>query len=221
VYPLDEALDLVAGRKQLDRQKVAATLVTEVPYDEAHTLFSDLTGVGMGSERMHTFTNQVAEGLTVLDVAPSREEIEQRIASVAAGSRRRPVWVLGMDGAYVPMRPDSARGRRPGQGRHRAKRPRWQGEWHDAKGFRFSLMDGERIVHLLSWHQVQNERELGEALKQVKKAGLIPEDQVRLCVVADGAPWIWKHVKALFAHARHVLDYDHCADYVPHVAQAP
>jgi len=65
VYPLDEALDLVAGRKQLDVQKVVAKLVTEVPYDEAHTLLSDLTGMGMGSERMHTFTNQVAKGLTV------------------------------------------------------------------------------------------------------------------------------------------------------------
>jgi Uncharacterised protein family (UPF0236) len=220
VYPLDEALDLVAGRKQLDVQKVVAKLVTEVPYDEAHTLLSDLTGMGMGSERMHTLTNQVAKGLTVLDVAPSREEIEQRIAAVATGSRRRPVVVLGIDGAYVPMRPDSARGRRPGQGRHRAKRPRWKGEWRDAKGFRFYLMDGERIVHLLSWHQVQNEHELGEALKQVKEAGLIPEDQVRLCVVADGAPWIWKHVKALFAHARQILDYYHCADYVHNVAKA-
>jgi hypothetical protein len=65
VYPLDEALDLVAGRKQRDGQKVAAKLVTEVPYDEAHTLLSDLPGVGMGSARMPTFTNRVAEGLTV------------------------------------------------------------------------------------------------------------------------------------------------------------
>ena len=75
-------------------------------------------------------------------------------------------------------------------------------------------------MHLLSWHQVQNERELGEALTQVKKAGLIPEDQVRLCVVADGAPWIWKHVKALFPQARHVLDYSHCADDIHKVAKA-
>ena len=153
-------------------------------------------------------------------MAPSREEIEQRIASVAAGSRRRPVLVLGIDGAYVPTRPDSARGRRPGQGRHRAKRPRWQGEWRDAKGFRFSLMDGERIVHLLRWHQGHNERELGEALKQVQKAGWIPEDSVRLCVGADGAPWIWKHVKALFPHARQILDSYHGADDIHNVAKA-
>src|SRR5499427_6499749 len=54
-------------------------------------------------------TNQGAEHLTVVDVAPSRHEIERRIAAVAAGRFRRPVMVLGIDGAYVPTRPDSAR----------------------------------------------------------------------------------------------------------------
>src|SRR6266852_7186393 len=176
-------------------QHSAAKLVTEVPYDTAQSLFGDLTGMHFGSERMHTLTNQAGAELTVLDVAPSRQEIERRIASVSAGRFRRPVLVLGIDGAYVPTRPESARGRRPGQGRSRAKRALWHGQWRDAKGFRFYLMDGDRIVHLLSWHQVQNEEQLGEALQQVKKAGLIPEDQVRFCVVADGAPWIWKHVK--------------------------
>ena len=220
VYPLDEVLGLTAGRTQLDVQKAAAKLVTEVPYDEAQRLFGDLTGVSVGSERMHTFTNRVAEGLTVLDVAPSREEIERRVAAVAAGRFRRPVLVLGIDGAYVPTRPASARGRRPGQAHQRARRARWRGEWHEGKGFRFYLLDGDRIVHVLSWHQVQNEAQLGEALKQIKEAGLLPDDTVRLCVVSDGAEWIWKHVQALFPHACQVLDYYHCAEYLHKLAKA-
>ncbi len=219
-YPFDEALGLTPGRKQLDVQKAAARVVIEMPYDEGQTLFDDLTGVSMGSERMHTLTNQAAEGLTVLDVAPPRDEIERRIALLAAGRFRRPVLVLGIDGAYAPTRPESARGRRPGQGRHRAKRPLWKGQWRDVKGFRFYLMNGDRIVHLLSWHQVQNEAELGEALKQVKEAGLIPFEQVRLCVVCDGASWIWKHVESLFPDARQVLDYYHCAEYLHRMAKA-
>jgi hypothetical protein len=85
---------------------------------------------------------------------------------------------------------------------------------------RFSLLDGERIVHLLRWHQVQNEEQLGEALKQVKEAGVIPEEQVRLCVVCDGAAWRWKHVQALFPKARQVLDDYHCAQYLHRVAKA-
>jgi hypothetical protein len=220
VYPLDAALGLAPGRTQLDVHKAAVQLVTEVPYDEAQTLFGTLTGVGLGSERMHTVTNHIAEGLTVLDVVPPRHEIEQRIAAVSAGRYRRPVLVLGIDGAYVPTRPDSARQPCAGHRRKRAKRARWRGQWRDAKGFRFYLLDGERIVHVLSWHQVQNEEQLGEALKEIKKAGVIPEEQVRLCVVCDGAEWIWKHVQALFPQARQVLDYYHCAHYLHRVAKA-
>jgi hypothetical protein len=218
-YPLDEVLGVRAGRMQRDVQQAAVDLATEIPYETASTLFGRLSGITVSSERMHTLTQQVATGLSVLEVAPSREEIGQHVAQVAAGRVRRPVLVLGIDGAYVPSRPASARGRRPGQARHRARRARWHHEWREAKGFRFYLLDGERIVHVLSWHQVQNEQELGEALQQVKDAGLIPEEAVRLCVVCDGAEWIWKHVQALFPTACQVLDYYHCAEYLHKVAK--
>jgi hypothetical protein len=219
-YPFDEALGMVAGCKQLDLQQAMGHLVTEVPYDTAQSLFGNLTGLSCGSARMPTVTNQVGEQLTVLDVAPCREEILRCMASVSAGRFRRPVLVLGIDGAYVPTRPDSAREPQEGRRHTRAKRARWRGQWRDAKGLRFSLLDGERIVHGLSWHQVQNEAQLGEALQQIKEAGLIPEEQVRLCVICDGAEWIWKHVQALFPQARQVLDYYHCAQYLHRVAKA-
>jgi Uncharacterised protein family (UPF0236) len=219
-YPLDEVLGVRAGRMQPDVQQAAVALATELPYEPASMLFGRLSGIPVSSERMHTFTDQVAEGLSVLDVAPSREEIDRRVGQIAAGHFRRPVLVLGIDGAYVPSRPESARGRRPGQARHRARRARWRHEWREAKGFRFYLLDGERIVHVLSWHQVYNEQDLGEALQQVKDAGVIPEKTVRLCVVCDGAEWIWKHVQALFPHARQVLDYYHCSEYLHKVAKA-
>ena len=219
VYPLDQVLDLAPGRKQLDVQQAAAQVAIEMPYEEAHTLFSDLTGVPLGSERLHTFVHQAAEELSVLEVAPSRQEIAQRIEEMAAGGFRRPVLGLGIDGAYVPTRPDSARQRQEGQRHCRSRRASWHGQWRDAKGFRFYLIDDERIVHVLSWHQVQNEKQLGDALKQVKEAGVIPEDQVRLCVVCDGASWIWKHVESLFPSARQVLDYYHCKEYLHKVAK--
>jgi hypothetical protein len=49
---------------------------------------------------------------------------------------------------------------------------------------------------------------------------VIPEEKVRLCVVSDGAEWIWKHVQALFPHARQVLDYYHCSQYLHKMAKA-
>jgi hypothetical protein len=219
-YPLDDVLDVRAGRMQPDVQQAAVDLATEVPYETASMLFGQLSGITVSSERMHRFTHQVAEGLSVVEVAPSREGIERRVGQVAAGRFRRPVLVLGIDGAYVPSRPESARGRRPGQVRYRARRARWRHEGREAKGVRCYLLDGERIVHGLSWHQVQTEGDLAEALQQIKEAGVIPEDRVRLCVIGDGAEWIWKHVEALFPQACQVLDYYHCAEYLHKVAKA-
>jgi hypothetical protein len=219
-YPLDAALGLSSGQIQLDVQQAAADLATELPYETASALLARLSGITVSSERLHTLTNQVAEGLSVLDVAPSRDAFDQRVAQVAAGRFRRPVLVLGIDGAYVPSRPESARGRRSGQARYRARRAQWRHAWYEAKGFRFYLLDDDRIVHVLSWHQVQSEDDVGKALKQIKDAGLIPEDTVRLCVIGDGAEWIWKHVQALFPGACQVLDYYHCSESLHRVAYA-
>lgn len=213
-YPLDATLELAPGHKQFDVQQAAAKLVAEVPYATAHVLLTELTGVALGTERMHTLTNQMAEGLTVLDVAPSRQALVQAIETRAALEQQAPVMVLAIDGAHVPTRPETARGRCLERKRQRAKRPHWQGQYREAKGFRWYLLDGERIVHVLSWHQVHTDQEIAAALHQIQEAGLIPEDQVRLCVVADGAPWIWKQVQALFPHAQQVLDYYHCAQHV-------
>jgi hypothetical protein len=219
-YPLDTALGLRAGQIQPDVQQAAADLATEMPYEMAAGMLDRLSGIAVSSERIHTLTSQVAEGLSVLDVAPSREVIARRVAEVAAGRFRRPVLVLGIDGAYVPSRPESARGRRPGQARFRARRATWSHAWYEAKGFRFYLLDEDRIVHVLSWHQVQSEDGLGQALQKIKDEGLIPEDTVRLCVIGDGAEWIWKNVQALFPEATQVLDYYHCSEYLHKVAYA-
>jgi hypothetical protein len=90
----------------------------------------------------------------------------------------------------------------------------------DAKGFRFYLLDGDRIVHLLSGPQVQTEEQLGEALREVQEARWLPAKKVRLCVVADGAEWIWKPVQALFPQACQGLDSYHGAPYIHKVAKA-
>jgi hypothetical protein len=78
-------------------------------------------------------------------------------------------------------------------------------------------VDRERIVHLLSWYQVGCDEAVGAALRQVQEAGLLPEDQVRLCVIADGAKWIWTQVTTLFPRAVQILDYDHCSEHVHRV----
>lgn len=212
--PLDDALQLSERRTQWDLQQAAARLAAEVPFATAQELFAQLTGLSLSDHTIHAVAGELSQELGVLEVSPTAAEIAQLVAEMAAGKTWRPIMVLAIDGAFVPTRPERAKGPATGHRRARARRAGWQGEWREAKGFRFYLVDKERIVHLLSWHQVQTNEEAAEALRQVKAAGLIPEDQVRLCVIGDGAKWIWNQVNALFPTAVQILDYYHCSEHV-------
>lgn len=215
--PLDEALGLSAHTKQWDVQQAAVKLALEMPHQRAATLLAELTDAAMSDCVLHEVVQQMGQ-LEVLQVCPRAEEIQARIAAAAQGRKWKPIVVLAIDAADVPSRPPTAKGTRPGRKKSRARRRRWKGAYQEAKGFRFYLVDDERIVQLISWHQVGDEETFGAALRQVKEAGLIPEDQVRLCAIGDGAPWIWKWVETLFPTARQILDYYHCSSYLHAVA---
>ena len=59
-----------------------------------------------------------------------------------------------------------------------------------------------------------HEEDVGAALRRVQEAGVSPQDPVRLCVIGDGAKWIWNQVKARFPPAGQILDDDHCREQV-------
>ena len=216
-YPLDEALELSEHRKQWDLQEAGARLAAEVPFEEAQELFSQLTGMSLSDHATHQVVGQIGQDLGVLEVSPTAEEIGQRVAE---GKKQLPIMVLAIDGAHVPTRPERAKGLAKGKKRQRARRSKWRGEWKEAKGFRFYLVDKGRIVQVLSWHQIGKDEQIGEALRQVKEAGLIPEDRVRLCVIGDGARWIWNLAWELFPQAQEILDYYHLSGRLHKVALA-
>lgn len=207
-YPLDEALGLADSPVQYDLQDVEAWLSTELPYGTASEAYKRCAGGSLSDHHMHDITNQIAGGVSLLDVCPTKTEIESKIAELSEGKFRRPVMMLAIDGAHTPTRPEPS----PRKGK------RGKGEWKEAKGFRLYLIDSERIVHLISWHQVQDDKELAEALLTIKNAGLIPEDKVRLCAIADGASWIWNRVCEIFSTIKLVLDFFHCSEYVHDLA---
>ena len=207
-YPLDEALGLSDSPVQYDLQDVEAWLSTELPYSTASEAYERCSGGSLSEHHMHDITNHIASDIDLLDVCPTRAEIESKIAELSEGKFRRPVMMLAIDGAHTPTRPEPS----PRKGK------RGKGEWKEAKGFRLYLIDFERIVHLISWHQVQDDKELAEALLSIKNAGLIPEDKVRLCAIADGASWIWNRVCEIFPTIKLVLDFFHCSEYIHDLA---
>ena len=216
--PLAQARQGTKRRQQPDVQQAAVQLTKEIPDETACELFEELTGWPLSAHAAHDVTQAVAAGVTVLDVAPSQAEILATIAAVAAGQPWRPILALAIDGAEVPTRPETANGRRPGRKQARAKRARWTGAWREANGCRFYLLADDRIVQVLSWHQVHTDDEAADALRQVKAAGLLPDERVRLGVMADGARWIWKQAHALFPAAVEMLDSYHGSAHLHQVA---
>ena len=209
-YPLDDALELSSGIKQYDIQELEAWMACELPYENVSETLKRSTGITTSAHHIHETTNSIAENIGALDVCPSKEEIENQIKKLSEGKFRRPVMMLGIDGSHAPTRQEPSK----------RDEKRGKGEWKEVKGFRIYLINGKRIIHLISWHQIQEDKELADALSKIKEAGLIPEDKVRLCVIGDGAPWIKNRTEEIFPKAKFVLDYYHCSEYLNDLAHA-
>lgn len=209
-YPLDEALELSGSAKQHDVQELATWLAAELPFEVAEDAMKRSTGIEMSDPAIHETVKKVSSSLDVLDVCPNKEEILAKITEFSEGKRWRPAVMLTVDGALAPVRSEPS----PYKGK------RGKGDWQEAKGFRFYLVDKDRIEHLMSWHQIGSADELALALQAIKDAGLVPEDRVRLCVVADGAAWIWNRIEQVFPKAKQVLDYYHCSEHLHELASA-
>jgi hypothetical protein len=205
-HPLDIALGLARGRHQFDVQERMVRLAADLPYELSAGHFERLTGVEAGSHFAYTVLNEVAKYARLSDVIPKAEDIEKRIREVSPPGRPPPVLVIAIDGAHAPIRPPGKR-----------KDKRGKGEWKETKGVRIYLATSDdRIVHLLSWHRNGDRKAFAWDLKRIARS--MPDSDLKIAALADGAPWIWRLVKTHFPTARQVLDYYHCAEHVYKVA---
>ena len=203
--PLDKVLEISRKKHQFDVQKKSIRTVAEVPFSGASELFEELTDHRLSDHFMHDTFEEVGAYACLEDVIPTQEEIAARCQEVQASSWR-PVLVVASDGAHVPTRPKAKRNEKRGKGR-----------WQEAKGFRIYLLSEDRIVHVASWHQIQDEERFGEDLSFV--ASRIPQEDLRIGLLGDGADWLWKHMVACFPKGRQILDYFHCAEHIHKVAK--
>ena len=202
--PLDKALEISRKKHQFDVQKKSTRAAAEIPFSSGSKLFEELTDHPVSDHFMHDTFEAVGAHACLEDVIPSREEITKRCRQVNESSWR-PVLIIASDGAHVPTRPKAKRNEKRGKGR-----------WQEAKGFRIYLLGKDRIVHIASWHQIQNEEQFGEDL--FFAASRIPQENLRIGLLGDGADWLWKHMVACFPEGRPILDYFHCAEHIHKVA---
>ncbi len=204
---MDEALELASRKKQYDLQQLALKYLAEMPFEKAGELFEEATGISFSDNRLHSLFAEFTEQMTIEDVIPSAAEIEQRITGLAQSGNRRPILAVASDGAHMPTRPAGARDRKRGPG-----------EYKEAKGFRIYAIGKNDIVQIASWHQIQDADEFSRDLNIA--AGRIPRDKVRICLLGDGAPWVWRCMEEAFPGSRQILDYYHCMEHLYALAEA-
>lgn len=207
-HPLDEALELTRSFHQYDIEEKVLKLATEMPYERAAELVSELTGVPVSNRHSHQTLTQVAETADLETVIPERHEIARRIEQARKTPDDKPVLIVALDGAHAPTRT-------------RAKRhtKRGAGKWREVKGVRLYLApeDG-RIIQIASWHQIQDADAMKADLKKI--AERIPQEQVRVALLGDGAAWVWNTLVDCFPDGKQVLDYYHCSEHIYKVADA-
>ena len=205
--PVDEALEIASRRKQYDLQQLALKYLAEMPFEKAGELFKEATGVSFSDHRLHSLFAEFTDQMTIEDVIPSTEEITRRIDSLARVGNRRPILAVAADGAHMPTRPPAKRDDKRGPG-----------EYKEAKGFRIYAIGKDDIVQIASWHQIQNADEFSRDLKIT--ASRIPLDKVRICLLGDGASWLWRCMEECFPGSRQILDYYHCMEHLHELANA-
>jgi hypothetical protein len=206
--PLDEALGVAPGRHQYDVQKQLTITSARMPFEEASGLFEQLTAIAAGNSFAHDTLTAIAEAATIELVMPTAEEIERRIELATETAGALPILVVSSDGANERTRPKAPR-----------KRKRGKGQYKEVKGFRIYLLTpDDRIVSIASWHEFQNAKTFAAALEVA--ASRIAREKLPICLVGDGAGWVWNTMERCFPNARQILDFYHCFEHVHVVARA-
>ncbi len=197
--PYEDALNLKKGKYQHDVQKVAARMASSETFEESAEMLNEIYRFGISPDTVHALTNDLADEIQLSEILPTAEELLEIINKIAKGKKRRPVFVFTADGAMLPIRTEKLHA---------------PNCWKEARGIRGYLLDQDRIVHVLSWHQIASKHEFLQYLIEIKDKNLIPPDIVRLCFIGDGAQWIWDLVQEVFPDCREVLDYYHCSEHL-------
>jgi len=203
--PYEDALNLKKGKYQHDVQKVAARMASSETFEESAELLNEIYRFGISPDTVHALTNDLADEIQLSEILPTAEELLKIIDKIAKGKKRRPVFVFTADGAMLPIRTEKLHS---------------PNCWKEARGIRGYLLDQDRIVHVLSWHQIASKQEFLQYLIEIRDKNLLPPDKVRLCFIGDGAQWIWDLVQEVFPDCREVLDYYHCSEHLHAFANA-
>jgi len=203
-FPADDTLGIHAGQIQSDVLKRVIKLGIEVPFKEASELCESLMGVTVSEGSIHGGVVKAGQQAQYKDVVPTKEEIHQKLDKLKnSNPHEKAHIVIGVDGAMEPLRPENSL----------RKGKRGECFWKECKGFRVYATVGEKTIeHLISWHQIGNDEDLGKHLAYAAES--LEGRCEQIVVVADGAKWIWNQISKTFKSHIEIIDWYHVVEHL-------
>jgi hypothetical protein len=212
VYPFDEEYRIGGSSYSPGALRAVSKLGAYLPYGFSDKEITELTGIDFGSKAVERITKEI--GSEVMAYNDSKEKLMPPYSKTT-----KQTAYLAMDGTGIPMTKETLKGRKGKQTEEAKTREVKLGciftqTTTDADGY--PIREEGSTTYLGG---ILSAKEFSEHI-EIEAGQRLPTGAKNMCILGDGAAWIWNIADELFPEARQILDLYHAREHYWNVAKA-
>ncbi len=210
--PFDEKLGIMESSYSCGIQKVVSRVGAYMPFDTSGQQLRELTGIIIDAKTVERITKQLGT-----EVQRYNQGEDKRMPDRAEISKQ--TMYLCMDGTCVPMNKEALRGRKGKQTEEAKTREVKLGCIFTQIGVNpegYPVREAESTTYVGG---IINAETFGRQIYD-ESNNRRAEQARRLCIIGDGAAWIWNIAEEYFPGATQIVDLYHAREHYWNVARS-
>ena len=214
--PKDTALDIVATSFSPGIRRIMGRVGAYRPFGLGHEDIKEMAGICVDTKEIERVSNQIGEQVEIFYKKEAAVSLSGKIIPI----KSIPKMYICMDGTGVPVvKSETVNRKGKGEDGHAKTREAKLGcvftqSTLDEKGYPIRDEASTSYVGAIETAEVFWGRIYAEAMFR----GL--ERAQKVCVIGDGAPWIWNITDEQFFGATQIIDFYHAREHYWNVARA-
>ena len=214
--PKDTALDIVATSFSPGIRRIMGRVGAYRPFGLGHEDIKEMAGICVDTKEIERVSNQIGEQVEIFYKKEAAVSLSGKIIPI----KSIPKMYICMDGTGVPVvKSETVNRKGKGEDGHAKTREAKLGcvftqSTLDEKGYPIRDEASTSYVGAIETAEVFGGRIYAEAMfRGLKRAQ-------KVCVIGDGAPWIWNITDEQFFGATQIIDFYHAREHYWNVARA-
>lgn len=210
--PFDERLGILESSYSHGIQKVASRVGAYMPFDTSGRQIKELTGILIGGKTVERITKQVGK-----EVQRYNQGRDKRMPDRAKITKQ--TMYLCMDGTGIPMNKEEVKGRKGKQTAEAKTREVKLGCIFTQIGVNqkgYPVREAESTTYVGG---IINAETFGRQIYD-ESNNRIAEQARRLCIIGDGAAWIWNIAEEYFPGSIQIVDLYHAKEHYWNVGRS-